>query len=327
MLIKCPDLAEALEFFTTKLNFRLDMIMPADSPQMAVVSKNGDLVRLEQNDSRERVERGQKLDGDLIVQRFDDSSWVRGRAGMEYRDLIPGGCGGRIVASHIRLTEGGEVADYVHYHKVEFQVIYCLRGAIRVVYEDQGEPFWLRPGDCVLQPPAIRHRVLEAEAGSEVVEVGCPAVHETWVDHEMRLPTEIRRYLREFGGQRFVRHVAKETKVIRFSGSWNEIVDTGIRDATGGLADVTVRWIFGEFSGEEVALAVTDDPYFFYVLDGRIKIETLEADQHDLSANDSVLILPSCPFTTFSGASCKMLVARLPRLQENDPLSEMGNCH
>jgi quercetin dioxygenase-like cupin family protein len=41
-------------------------------------------------------------------------------------------------------------------------MIYCHRGWVRVVYEDQGEPFVMHPGDCVLQPPGIRHRVLEA---------------------------------------------------------------------------------------------------------------------------------------------------------------------
>ncbi|HEX3102389.1 MAG TPA: VOC family protein, partial [Pyrinomonadaceae bacterium] len=117
------------------------------------------------------------------------SDWVLGRAGMEYRDLIPGRLGGKVIVSHIRLTSGGEVPDYVHYHKVDFQMIYCKRGRISVVYEDQGPPFWLETGDCVLQPPEIRHRVLECTAGAEVIEVSMPAEHETWVEHEMELPT------------------------------------------------------------------------------------------------------------------------------------------
>jgi quercetin dioxygenase-like cupin family protein len=107
---------------------------------------------------------------------------------MEYRDLIPGRLGGRVAASHIRLPEGGVVPDYVHYHKIGFQMIYCWRGKVKVVYEDFGDPFWLEPGDCVLQPPEIRHRVLENAAGTEVIELSSPAVHETWADHETDLP-------------------------------------------------------------------------------------------------------------------------------------------
>ena len=40
-----------------------------------------------------------------------------------------------------------------------------------MVYEDQGEPFIMREGDCVLQPPQIRHRVLESSGPLEVIEV------------------------------------------------------------------------------------------------------------------------------------------------------------
>jgi quercetin dioxygenase-like cupin family protein len=87
-------------------------------------------------------------------------------------------------------------------------MIRCIKGRIKVVYEDQGEPFWLEPGDWVIQPPEIRHRVLECEAGSEVIEVSMPAEHETWVDHEMTLPTTELRPNREFNGQRFVRFIA-----------------------------------------------------------------------------------------------------------------------
>ena len=46
----------------------------------------------------------------------------------------------------------------------------------------------MHPGDCVLQPPEIRHRVLEASSGLEVVEIGCPAEHETLGDLDMALP-------------------------------------------------------------------------------------------------------------------------------------------
>ena len=62
-------------------------------------------------------------------------------------------------------------------------------GWVRVVYEDQGPPFVVEAGDCVLQPPGIRHRVLESSAGLEVVEVTCPAAHPTHADHDMTLPT------------------------------------------------------------------------------------------------------------------------------------------
>lgn len=196
--IPVEDLDTAIEQYKT-LGYRLDMTFPADNPREAVISKGDDCLRLARSPgfSRPVVEDEPPKGG-------TPSSWVVGRAGMEYRDLIPDRMGGKVIASHIRLLEDGPVADYVHYHKVEFQMIYCLNGRIQVVYEDQGPPFWLEPGDCVVQPPEIRHRVLFAEGQAEVLEVTMPAEHETWVEHEIILPNETVNNMRLFNGQPFV---------------------------------------------------------------------------------------------------------------------------
>ena len=194
--------------------FLLMMIKPADAPREALLSRDRVILRLrigskfQVPSSKLEAYRTNLEPGTLNFELTRDSEWSAGRAGMMYRDLIPDRLGGRVIASHIRITEGGPVADRVHYHKIGFQVIYCLKGAIRVVYESQGEPFWLRPGDCVLQPPEIRHRVLEAEAGSEVIEITSPAEHETWFDHETQLPNAVVNPDHMFGNQRFVRHTS-----------------------------------------------------------------------------------------------------------------------
>ena len=69
-------------------------------------------------------------------------------------------------------------------------MIFCKAGWVRMVYEDQGAPLVMHAGDCVLQPPEIRHQVLEASPGMEVIEIGSPAVHETLADHDLALPNE-----------------------------------------------------------------------------------------------------------------------------------------
>lgn len=171
------------------------MIFPADDLREALMSRDGEIVRLVKENHPVGETPPPLLRG--------KGSWTTGRAGMEYRDLLPEP-NKEVAVSHIRLNTGGPVPDYVHYHKIAFQLIYCLKGSLKVVYEDQGQPFWLEPGDFVVQPPQIRHRVLECTAGSEVVEVSMPAEHETWVDHEMELPTSRVRPERTFGGQLFV---------------------------------------------------------------------------------------------------------------------------
>jgi len=198
--------------------YRLLMIKPADAPREALLSRDRVILRLrigskfQVPSSKLEAYRTNLEPGTLNFELTRDSEWSAGRAGMMYRDLIPDRLGGRVIASHIRITEGGPVADRVHYHKIDFQVIYCLKGAIRVVYESQGEPFWLRPSDCVLQPPEIRHRVLEAEAGSEVIELTSPAEHETWFDHEMQLPNAVVIPDRTFGERRFVLHTTTDSE-------------------------------------------------------------------------------------------------------------------
>ena len=201
-VIECGDLDAMIELYKLDLGYRLDMIFPADSPREALMSGVGGDVRLR---CRSECQVPSSEFGDeLETRNLEPGTWKTGRAGMEYRDLIPDRVGGKVIASHIRLLEDGPVADYVHYHKVEFQMIYCLKGRIEVVYEDQGPPFWLEPGDCVVQPPEIRHRVLFAEGNAEVLEITMPAEHETWVEHDLELPNDTVNESRLFNGHRFV---------------------------------------------------------------------------------------------------------------------------
>jgi quercetin dioxygenase-like cupin family protein len=204
---------------------------------------------------------------------------------MLYRDLIPSRLGGRYIASHISIPEGGPVADWVHFHRVAFQMIYVRRGWVRVVYEGQGDPFVMHEGDLVLQPPQIRHRVLESSHGLEVVEISAPALHATFADHEIELPGG-NDPDRLFAGQRFLRHVAAETPWTPFNGG--EAQETAMMDATGGIADVrTVRAGRGaaiEFPGRRGELI------FGFVLDGNAMLNS--GGQHRLQPADAFVIPP-----------------------------------
>lgn len=228
------DLDADLAFFTDVVGLRLATIFPADAPRVAILEGHGLRLRLDRDSDAapghlrmeaERDERVVAPNGTVVdfvaatpaappdfagvglaVHRAADAEWGRGRAGMEYRDLIPGRLGGALIASQIRIPTGGPVPDYVHWHDVAFQLIYCRHGWVRVVYQDQGEPFVMEPGDAVLQPPGLRHRVLESGAGLEVVELTAPAEHPTHVEHGFDLPNERCDRGRTYGGQRFVHH-------------------------------------------------------------------------------------------------------------------------
>ncbi len=284
--IAVDDLDAAIDNYTRVLGYKLEMITPADSPTVAVVSGHGTTVRLESV-------RSSRFSGPATEEAnkvgTPNAEWVTGRAGMEYRDLIPGRLDGKVIASHIRMPNGGEVADYVHYHKVRFQIIYCVAGAIRVVYEDQGPPFWLNPGDCVLQPPEIRHRVLEAAANSEVVEVSSPAVHETWADHELTLPTQQINPNRSFGGQRFLHSIAAESVWKRDEFPGFEVGDTGMHAASNGMAEVyRLRANAGNiWSPQRRTGSIL---LFYFVIKGSLKARSKKLGEHGFKAGGSVVL-------------------------------------
>jgi mannose-6-phosphate isomerase-like protein (cupin superfamily) len=213
--------------------------------------------------------------------------WIVGRAGMLYRDLVPGRQGGALIASHIRIEHGGPVPDYVHFHEVTAQVIYCLAGWVRVVYEDQGEPFVMRPGDCVLQPPGIHHRVLESGDGLEVLEVTAPAEHVTCVDHELALPTNAHRPERRFAGQRFVRHERARAVWHRSEIEGLSVCDTGIGSATAGA--ISVRIVRAEAGARSGAFAPTDARRFWAVVRGTLRF-AVGAEVHSLHAVEACVL-------------------------------------
>ena len=147
-------------------------------------------------------------------------------------------------------------------------MIYVRRGWVRVAYQDGGDPFVMNEGDLVIQPPEIRHRVLESSPGLEVVELSAPAVHATYADHRLELPNG-NNPDRIYGGQRFLRHVAADTPWTPANGG--EAQETGVEVATSGLADVrTLRprneesLSFGGHRGELV---------FGFVLDGSAMLD------------------------------------------------------
>ncbi|CAF4783475.1 unnamed protein product, partial [Rotaria sp. Silwood2] len=146
-----------------------------------LIAPNGTKIQFVEVTSKPEIP---SINQSLIINRLDiDSQWIIGRGGIRTRDVIPGRQGGRFIVSHIQIPNGGPVKDFVHSHDVRFQMVYVYKGSMRLVYENQGDPFVLRAGDCVLQPPMIRHQLLECSSGLEVLAIACPAVHNTYVDN------------------------------------------------------------------------------------------------------------------------------------------------
>lgn len=298
--------------------YRLDMIMPADNPRIAVVSKGSEMQRLTATESGVQAEPFTGLGHpvlppstqDFVITRADDGAWQAGRAGMQYRDLIPGRLGGRYIASHIRIPDGGPVNDYVHHHRIRFQMIFVRKGWVRVVYEDQGEPFVMHEGDCVLQPPGIRHRVLEASKGLEVIEIGSPAEHETFRDHDLTLPTSTLNPARDFSGQRFVHHKAAAAPLRTTEGVTSE--ETDIAAATRGLASVRVLRITGALHRPHKG-----DFLFLYVLQGQVHLTCANRSPQTLEADDCCTLPDGANYELRGDVGCEILEVALPAIRSN----------
>ena len=288
IVLPAGRLEEAIDFLV-RLGLRLDSIEPADAPAIAVLSGNGLRIRLDSSATSTSSPESPPGAPAVELTRAGDVGPV-GRAGMRYRDVLPSRQGGRLIASHISIADGGPVADYVHHHDVQFQVIYCLRGWVRVVYEDQGPPFVLEAGDCVLQPPGIRHRVLESSAGLEVLEVTSPAHHTTTVEHELTLPTPTQRPDRRFGGQRFVRHRAADADWGQWWRGNGEARDAGVGAATDDL--VGVRAVRPSSSDGASRAHHDGELVLWFVADGATTLQVDGLSDVRLTRNDAVAILP-----------------------------------
>lgn len=329
MRLPSQDLRADLAFFTRTLGFRLDTIYPADNPEVAVLSGHGLRLRLQVGateapgtlrlltDAPDEVAAGARLltapngtrveiddlnpplvlpptEHAFVVRRLaDQAPWIIGRAGMHYRDLVPSRLGGAVIASHIRIPDGGPVPDMVHYHKVGFQLIFCIKGWVDVVYEDQGPKIRLTAGDCFIQPPEIRHRVLEASDGIEVIEIGVPAEHVTEIDHEMTLPTPHLRPDREWQGQRFVHNIGAEGQFRPFRIPGFEARDTTICANTQGVASVMVVRPLSNAMGMPAPWTRHDgDILFTFVMAGHLLLEGKGKAPFRLSPGDAFVVPP-----------------------------------
>jgi quercetin dioxygenase-like cupin family protein len=103
------------------------------------------------------------------------------RTYAKYRDLgIAGATGGMVQAHVIRMLPPfrPEEVSKPHYHDVEFQMIYVLKGWMTTEFEGQGTHTF-KAGSCWIQPPKIKHTVLGYSDDCELLEIILPADFET----------------------------------------------------------------------------------------------------------------------------------------------------
>ena len=103
------------------------------------------------------------------------------RTYAQYRDLgIAAATHGLAQAHVIRLIGPCNPAEVskLHFHDVEFQMVYVLKGWVKTYLEGQGETL-MKQGSCWTQPPRIKHLILDYSDDVELLEVILPAEFRT----------------------------------------------------------------------------------------------------------------------------------------------------
>jgi len=117
----------------------------------------------------------------FTVSHLRESDFVDGlRAYARYRDLgVAQATGGMVQAHVIRMVPPcTDEVRKAHYHDVEFQMVYVLKGSMTTDFDGQG-PITMQAGSCWIQPPKIKHTVLDYSNDCEVLEIILPADFDT----------------------------------------------------------------------------------------------------------------------------------------------------
>ena len=103
------------------------------------------------------------------------------RAYAHYRDLgIADATHGLAQAHVIRLIGpcNPDEVSKLHFHAVDFQMVYVLKGWVKTYMEGQGETL-MQQGSAWTQPPRIKHLIMDYSDDVELLEVILPAEFKT----------------------------------------------------------------------------------------------------------------------------------------------------
>jgi hypothetical protein len=103
------------------------------------------------------------------------------RAYAHYRDLGMADASHGLAQAHvIRLIGPCNPAEVskLHFHDVDFQMVYVLKGWVKTYMEGPGETMMMQ-GSSWTQPPRIKHMILDYSDDVELLEVILPAEFKT----------------------------------------------------------------------------------------------------------------------------------------------------
>lgn len=103
------------------------------------------------------------------------------RAYARYRDLGIADATHGLAQAHVIRLQGPcdpQEVSKLHFHDVEFQMVYVLKGWVKTYMDGQGETL-MKQGSAWTQPPKIKHMILDYSDDVELLEVILPAEFKT----------------------------------------------------------------------------------------------------------------------------------------------------
>ncbi|WP_426441992.1 cupin domain-containing protein [Bradyrhizobium genosp. P] len=103
------------------------------------------------------------------------------RTYAKYRDLGIAAASHGLAQAHVIRLQGPcnpEEVSKLHFHDVEFQMVYVLKGWVKTYMEGEGETL-MKQGSAWTQPPRVRHMILDYSDDVELLEVILPAEFKT----------------------------------------------------------------------------------------------------------------------------------------------------
>jgi mannose-6-phosphate isomerase-like protein (cupin superfamily) len=103
------------------------------------------------------------------------------RTYAKYRDLGIAAASHGLAQAHVIRLQGPcnpEEVSKLHFHAVDFQMVYVLKGWVKTYMEGQGETL-MKEGSAWTQPPRIKHLIMDYSDDVELLEVILPAEFKT----------------------------------------------------------------------------------------------------------------------------------------------------
>jgi hypothetical protein len=103
------------------------------------------------------------------------------RTYAKYRDLGIADASHGLARAHVIRLMGPcnpEEVSKLHFHDVEFQMVYVLKGWVKTYMEGHGETM-MKEGSAWTQPPRIKHLIMDYSDDVELLEIILPADFKT----------------------------------------------------------------------------------------------------------------------------------------------------